>query len=110
MLDACNPEGYTLSVINLIVIKKFKRKGLKKLFEDDDRSGVQASHADKLLDILDRLDASSDVEDMRYPGSGLHQLQGDRKGEWLITVSKNWRLTFTFEDGDAYNVNYEDYH
>jgi proteic killer suppression protein len=92
------------------VIKKFKHKGLKKLFEDDDRSGVQASHADKLLDILDRLDASSDAEDMRYPGSGLHQLQGDRKGEWSITVSKNWRLTFTFEDGDAYNVNYEDYH
>ncbi|MFB2772004.1 type II toxin-antitoxin system RelE/ParE family toxin [Pelatocladus sp. BLCC-F211] len=92
------------------MIKKFKHKGLKKLFEDDDKSGVQASHADKLLDILDRLDASSDVEDMRYPGSGLHQLQGDRKGEWSITVSKNWRLTFTFEDGDAYNVNYEDYH
>jgi proteic killer suppression protein len=92
------------------VIQTFKDKGLKKLFEDDDRSGVQPAHADKLLDILDRLDAASNVMDMRYPGSGLHQLQGDRRGEWSIIVSKNWRITFTFDDGDAYDVNYEDYH
>jgi proteic killer suppression protein len=105
MVDACNLKGY-----NFCVIKTFKHKGLKKLFEDDDRSGIQPIHADKLLDILDRLEASSDIQDMRYPGSGLHQLQGDRKGEWSLTVSKNWRVTFIFQDGDAYDVNYEDYH
>lgn len=92
------------------MIITFKHKGLKKLFEDDDRSGVQPTHADKLLDILDRLDAASEIQDMRYPGSGLHQLMGDRKGEWSVTVSKNWRVTFQFEDGNAYVVNYEDYH
>ena len=92
------------------MIKTFSHKGLKKLFEDDDRSSVQPAHAEKLLDILDRLDASSIVQDMRYPGSNLHELQGNRKGVWSVTVSKNWRVTFTFEDGDAYDVNYEDYH
>lgn len=92
------------------MIKTFKDKGLRKLFEDDDRSGVQPSHAEKLLDILDRLDAACDVQDMRYPGSGFHQLQGDRRGEWSLTVSRNWRLTFRFEDGDAYDIDYEDYH
>lgn len=92
------------------MIKTFKHKGLKKLFESDDRSGVQAKHAEKLLDILDRLDASAQVEDMRYPGSNLHQLKGDRKGEWSVTISGNWRVTFEFENGDAYVVNYEDYH
>ncbi|AUB42244.1 type II toxin-antitoxin system RelE/ParE family toxin [Nostoc flagelliforme] len=92
------------------VIKTFKHKGLRRLFEFDDRSGIQAKHAEKLLDILDRLDASSQVEDMRYPGSNLHQLKGDRKGEWSVTVSGNWRVTFEFENGDAYVVNYEDYH
>ncbi len=92
------------------MIKTFSHKGLKKLFEDDDRSGVQPTHAEKLLDILDRLDASSNVQDMRYPGSNLHELQGNRKGVWSVSVSKNWRVTFTFQDGDAYNVDYEDYH
>ncbi|MBE9201439.1 MULTISPECIES: type II toxin-antitoxin system RelE/ParE family toxin [unclassified Nodularia (in: cyanobacteria)] len=92
------------------MIKTFKHKGLKKLFEDDDRSGIQPKHAEKILDILDRLDASTEIQDMRYPGSGLHQLVGDRKGEWSVTVSGNWRVTFRFKNGDAYVVNYEDYH
>ncbi|BAZ71456.1 plasmid maintenance system killer protein (plasmid) [Fischerella sp. NIES-4106] len=92
------------------MIKNFKHKGLKKLFEDDDRSGINPNHAEKLLDILDRLDASADIQDMNYPGSRLHELQGDRKGEWSVVVSGNWRVTFTFQDGDAYDVKYEDYH
>ncbi|WP_414546338.1 type II toxin-antitoxin system RelE/ParE family toxin [Nostoc sp. CCY0012] len=92
------------------MIKNFKHKGLKKLFEDDDRSGVQPEYAEKLLDILDRLDASVDVQDMRYPGSRLHQLKGNREGVWSVTVSGNWRITFKFEDGDADSVDYEDYH
>ena len=83
------------------MIRTFKHKGIKKLFEDDDRSGVQPAQADKLLDILDRLDAAAEIKDMQYPGSGLHQLQGDRKGEWSVTVTKNWQITFTFQDGDA---------
>ena len=92
------------------MIKTFKHKGLRKLFEDDDRSGVNPALADKILDVLDRLDAAFDIQDMQYPGSKLHQLQGDRKGEWSVNISKNWRVTFTFQDGDAYDVNYEDYH
>ncbi|MEH2350492.1 MAG: type II toxin-antitoxin system RelE/ParE family toxin [Nostoc sp.] len=99
------------------MIKTFKHKGLEKLFELDDRSGIQPKHAEKLLDILDRLHASSQVEDMRYPGSSLHQLKGDvydglclRKNEWSVKVSGNWRVTFQFEDGNAYVVDYEDYH
>ncbi len=92
------------------MIKTFRHKGLKKLFEDDDRSGVDPALADKILDVLDRLDAAFGIQDMQYPGSKLHQLQGDRKGEWSVTISRNWRVTFTFQDGDAYDVNYEDYH
>ena len=99
-----------LKVYIITVIKSFKHKGLKKLFEEDIRSGVQSEQAEKLLDILDRLNAASDVQDMRYPGSRLHQLKGRRKGEWTVSVSGNWRVTFNFEGGDAYNVNYEDYH
>ena len=92
------------------MIKTFKHKGLRNLFENDNRKGIDPQHAEKLLDLLDRLESSVQVEDMKFPGSGFHALKGDRKGEYSVTVSGNWRLTFTFQDGDAYDVNYEDYH
>jgi proteic killer suppression protein len=93
-----------------MVIKSFKHKGLKNLFEDDDRSGINPKHAEKLLDILDTLDSAYKIEDMRYPGSNLHKLQGNRQECWSVKVSGNWRVTFSFEDGEASDVNYEDYH
>ena len=47
---------------------------------------------------------------MNLPGNRLHELKGDRKGAWSITVSGNWRLTFSFEGEDARDVDLEDYH
>jgi len=47
---------------------------------------------------------------MNVPGFFLHPLKGGRNGEWSVTVRANWRITFTFENGNAYQVNYEDYH
>ena len=44
------------------------------------------------------------------PGYQLHELKGKLKGHWAISVSGNWRIVFSFKDGDAYVVNYEDYH
>ncbi|MCC5634914.1 type II toxin-antitoxin system RelE/ParE family toxin [Nostoc sp. CHAB 5844] len=92
------------------MIRNFKHKELKKLFEDDNRSGVNPNHAEKLLDLLDRLDAAFVAEYMNFLGSKFHQLTRNRKGEYSVEVLGNWRLTFVFEDGDAYDVNYEDYH
>jgi len=54
------------------MIKTFTHKGLEDFFFDGTKKGIQAAHAQKLADILDRLDASHLVEDMRYPGSDLH--------------------------------------
>ena len=48
--------------------------------------------------------------DLNLPGLRLHELKGDRKGCWSVTVSGNWRVTFKFTDGDAIEVDYEDYH
>ncbi len=50
------------------------------------------------------------VKDMNLPGLRLHELTGNRRGTWPVTVNGNWRVTFRFEDGDADVVNYEDYH
>ena len=92
------------------MIKSFSHKGLESLFFEGSKRGIQPSHATRLTDILDLLDAAEKVEDMRFPGSGLHPLKGDRRGRWAVKVSGNWRVTFRFTEGDAFGVNYEDYH
>lgn len=92
------------------MIKSFSHKGLEDFFYDGTKKGIQGKQAERLGDILDRLDASREIKDMDYPGSGLHPLNGKKKGRWAVKVSGNWRITFEFEAGDAYNVNYEDYH
>jgi proteic killer suppression protein len=92
------------------MIGSIRHKGLKLLYEDNDRRGVIAEHAEKLRDILVRLDAASTVADMDMPGFKLHPLKGDRKGFYAITVRANWRVIFRFDDGDAQDVDYVDYH
>lgn len=92
------------------MIKSFQHKGLEKLFYDGDKRGIQAQHAQRIADILDQLDASVAVQDMSFPGSGLHRLKGTLKGHWSVRVSGNWRITFRFESGNAYVVDYRDYH
>lgn len=54
--------------------------------------------------------ASAFGKDMDLPGLHLHELKGDRKGTWAVSVSGNWRVTFRFEGKDATEVDYEDYH
>jgi proteic killer suppression protein len=100
----------TLLVTVRPMIKSFIHRGLEDFFYDGSRKGIQAQHTSKLEAILDRLDAADEIRDMNYPGSGLHPLLPKAKGRWAIKVSGNWRLTFEFKDGDALNVNIEDYH
>ena len=88
----------------------FKHKGLKKFFETGNTAGINPAHRQKIRIQLAALDTASVVEDMDLPGFRLHSLKGDKQGLWAINVNKNWRITFEFIDGDAYIVNYEDYH
>jgi len=92
------------------MIKSFAHKGLENFFYNGSKKGIQGQHAQKLADILDRLDASNSIKDMKFPGSDLHQLKGKMKEFWAVKVSGNWRVVFSFEEGNAYNVNYIDYH
>jgi len=92
------------------VIQSFDHKGLERFFYKGDQRGIQSTHTQKIADILDRLDASVIVQDMNYPGSNLHQLKGRMKGLWSVKVSGNWRITFRFMDGNAFVVDYQDYH
>ena len=92
------------------MIKTFKHKGLKQFYESGSLKGIKTGHKQKLRIRLSALDTASSVDDMDLPGFRLHPLKGDKKDLWAIDVSKNWRVVFKFEDGNAYVVDYEDYH
>ena len=92
------------------MILSIRRKGLKRLYEDDDARGVMNEHVVKLRDILARLDAAGTIVDLDLPGFKLHPLKGDLKGFWAVTERANWRVVFHFADGDAMDVDYVDYH
>ena len=92
------------------MIKSFKHKGLKKYFEKGSTAGIQASHSNKLRMQLTAIDTALVIEDIDLPAYQLHPLKGERDGIWSISVNGNWRLTFEFKEGNAYILNYEDYH
>jgi proteic killer suppression protein len=92
------------------VIKSFRHKGLRLLFETGNSRGIQAAHAQKLTDIMDLLDAATKPGDLDFPGSFLHPLKGGLKGYWAIRVPGNWRVVFRFEKGHAFEIDYVDYH
>ena len=92
------------------MIKSFKHKGLEKFFETGSTAGIQTKHERKLRMQLAAIDTATVIDDIDLPGYKLHSLRGDRSGIWSITVNGNWRVTFEFVDGNAYILNYEDYH
>ena len=93
-----------------MMIKSFTHKGLEDFFHTGTRKGIIADHSSRLARILDRLDASTAVKDMDLPGFKFHRLKGKEKDIWSVWVSGNWRVTFYFKHGDAYIVDYRDYH
>jgi len=92
------------------MINSFRHKGLRRFFEEGHVAGVRPTHAKRLRMLLSALNTATEIDDMDVPGFGLHTLKGDRKGQWAVSVSGNWRITFEFRDGNAYSLDYEDYH
>ena len=92
------------------MIRTFRHRGLQRFFETGSKAGIQPDQADRLRMRLAALDTATCIEDMNLPGFRLHTLKGDRKGSWAIDVSRNWRIVFSFDGGNAYDVDYEDYH
>lgn len=92
------------------MIKTFRHKGLQIFWETGSNRGIPPELAPRIRRRLLALDAAKLISDLKIPGFDLHQLKGNRAGEWSISVSGNWRITFRFVNGDAYDVNLEDYH
>ncbi|WP_238582915.1 type II toxin-antitoxin system RelE/ParE family toxin [Isoalcanivorax pacificus] len=92
------------------MIKSIRHKGLQRFYATGSKAGIQPAHARRLRMQLIALDTAATVDDMDIPGFRLHRLRGQAKHRWSMWVSGNWRLTFEFRDGNAYIVDYEDYH
>ncbi|MBE2293477.1 MAG: type II toxin-antitoxin system RelE/ParE family toxin [Phycisphaerales bacterium] len=92
------------------MIENFKDRRLKRLYERGDRSKIQADLVNKVERVLARLDQSLVIDDMNLPGYRLHELKGDLKEFWSVSLSGNWRIIFRFENGKAYDVEMIDYH
>lgn len=92
------------------MIRRFRHKGLERLFARGETSGVDPQLAAKLRRMLALLDKGKNPSALNTPGYRLHQLKGGRKGQWAAWVSGNWRLVFEFEGEDATNVDLLDYH
>ncbi|WKZ91590.1 type II toxin-antitoxin system RelE/ParE family toxin [Chimaeribacter arupi] len=92
------------------MIKDFTHKGLRQFFLSGSTAGINVQQAKRISLRLAVLNAAVQISDLDLPGFHLHALKGDREGIWSITVTGNWRITFEFINGDAYIVNYEDYH
>lgn len=93
------------------MIYSFKSRSLKRYWEKGQTQRLPPNDISRIDLILSALDEAASPEDMGATYFHCHPLTGDRAGQYSVTVNANWRITFTFdEDGDAIDVDFEDYH
>lgn len=93
------------------MIRSFRHRGLQRLFDQADRSGVRQDQVVRIRRVLAILDVAIEVEDVnQVPGMRVHPLKGDRAGFWSVSISGNWRIIFRFADGDVTDIDLVDYH
>ncbi len=94
-------------------IRKVVHRGLRRFIQRNDPSGLAPAVVEKVRNILTFLQEMEDTYELRdVPSWKAHQLTGDRKGTWSLSVTRNWRITFRIdpEEGEIFDLDYEDYH
>ena len=92
------------------MIESFRSKALKKYWTKGDDTGIRPDWRRKVRILLSRLDAARVPDEMDVAGFGFHALKGDQAGRFAVWVSRNWRITFSWEGENAFDVEMEDYH
>ena len=92
------------------MIRRFQHRGLKILYDKDDRRGVSAEHVEKTARVLARLDVVTLPEQLRLPGFRLHRFEGDLAGYWSVTVEGEWRIIFSFDVENTNDIDLVEYH
>jgi proteic killer suppression protein len=94
-----------------VEIESIRHKGLRRFFETGNAKGL-VGDVDRIRKMLFFIDAAASLDELKVPPNfGLHELAGDRKGTWAMTVTRNWRMTFSLNDeGALIDMDLEDYH
>jgi proteic killer suppression protein len=92
------------------LITTIRHKGLRLLYDSDDRSRLRQDQVRRISIILAALDEAATVGDMDRPGFRLHPLKGELSGFWSVWVNGNWRIVFRLENGEVLDVDLIDYH
>lgn len=92
------------------MIVTIRHKGLEAFFQDGQTKGLPQKLIKRLKSVLTLLDQIADVNELKVPYLRLHQLKGDLKGFWSVTISGNWRLVFRFEKEEVLDLDLVDYH
>jgi proteic killer suppression protein len=92
------------------MVRNFRHKGLQRLFQQDDGSKLPPEMVARIRLILSTLHAAQAIEAMDIPTFRLHPLKGELKGFFSVTVRANWRIIFRFEGGEAFDIDFVDYH
>jgi toxin HigB-1 len=96
----------TIVSLHFYLIRNFKHRGFKRLYEDSDGNGIRPDLRDSVERTLTVLDSATKPQDMYLPRYRLHPLRGDLSGFWPVTVRANWRIVFRFEGADAELIDY----
>ena len=91
------------------MIRSFRSRALKRLWNDNDPKGVRADQIARVHRVLNQLDVALRPEDLNLPGYCFHSLHG-RPPRYSVTITRTWRITFAWDGEDAAPVDYEDYH
>ena len=89
---------------------RFAHRGLRRFYARGDARGLNPDQVARIRRLLTALQDASSPQDMALPGWRLHPLTGERRGQWGVRVSGNWRIVFRFVDGAAVDVDLIDYH
>lgn len=92
------------------MIESIRHKGIRLFWEKNDASKLTAGSIGKIRLILTLLHNAKKIEDMDFPGSGLHPLKGEYAGFWAVKISGNYRVIFRFKNENVYDIEYLDYH
>lgn len=93
------------------VIKTFADRETEELFRTGKARRVPSDVGRRALRKLEAVHVATKLSDLRVPpGNRFHALNGDRAGQHAIAVNDQWRICFRFDDGDAYDVEFCDYH
>jgi len=92
------------------LIRSFNNKALAALWSKGSTARIDARIHDRVLRRLDALDAATRAQDMNVSGFDFHALRGFKPTRYSVHVNGPWCVTFAFVDGDALDVDLEQYH